>query len=194
MKRVCGCVMAAVWLAFNISCGGASDSAPPAAAIAAPTITGQPQDQTVSQGATATFSVQATGNPAPTFQWYHGDGSIISGATLASYTTPPITSSDDGSTFYVVAKNSEGSATSDKATLHMKLPDPPQITGITPLTTQATLYNRFELTADVVSNSRIPSTTGRFTYSASSLPPAGRQKTSMDSTSRIIRRIQPAVR
>ena len=42
---------------------------------------------------------------------------LISGATLASYTTPPTTSGDNGAQFTVVVSNTAGSVTSSVATL-----------------------------------------------------------------------------
>lgn len=60
-----------------------------------PIITSQPQNQTVSSGASATLSVAASGPAGMTFQWYRGTAgdtvSPIGGATAASYTTPPLT-------------------------------------------------------------------------------------------------------
>lgn len=81
-----------------------------------PTITSQPTSQTRAVGQTATFTVAANGAPAPTYQWQRGTTNI-SGATSASYTTPALTSSDNGATFRCVVRNSVGSATSNAATL-----------------------------------------------------------------------------
>ncbi len=82
----------------------------------APVITSQPASQTVSAGATATFSVSATGT-ALSYQW-RKNGSAISGATAVSYTTPATTSGDNGATFDVVVTNNPGtSVTSSPATL-----------------------------------------------------------------------------
>ncbi len=82
----------------------------------APTITTQPVSESVTVGQTATFSVVATGSPAPTYQWY-GNGTAISGATASSYTTPATTSANNGETFYVIVTNSAGSVTSNTVTL-----------------------------------------------------------------------------
>ncbi len=82
----------------------------------APAITTQPVAQTVTAGQTATFSVVATGTPAPTYQWYE-NGAAISGATAASYTTPATTTANSGETFYVVVTNSVGSVTSSTVAL-----------------------------------------------------------------------------
>ena len=83
---------------------------------AAPTITTQPASQTVTAGQTATFSVVATGTAPLNYQWQK-NGTNISGATSASYTTAATTSADSGSTFDVVVNNSAGSVTSTAATL-----------------------------------------------------------------------------
>src|SRR5439155_10896836 len=86
-----------------------------AAASVAPAITTQPADQSVTTGQTATFSVVATGTPAPAYQWTKG-GVNISGATSASYTTPVTTNSDNGSASSVVVMNSEATASVTSAT------------------------------------------------------------------------------
>jgi len=82
----------------------------------APTITAQPANQSVTEGQTATFAVTATGTAPLSYQWQKGT-SAISGATSASYTTPPTTTGDDGSQFKVVVSNSAGNKTSNTATL-----------------------------------------------------------------------------
>src|SRR5437588_5440187 len=85
-------------------------------AAAAPSITTQPANQTVTVGQTATFTVVATGTTPLNYQWQK-NGTAISRATSASYTTPATTSSDNGAKFVVVVSNSAGSATSNAATL-----------------------------------------------------------------------------
>ncbi len=87
----------------------------------APTITTQPANQSVTAGATATFSVVASGTAPLTYQWSKG-GTAIGGATAASYTTPATVLSDNGSTFTVVVTNSGGSKTSLAATLTVAAP------------------------------------------------------------------------
>jgi hypothetical protein len=82
----------------------------------APTITTQPVNQTVSAGQTATFSVVASGTAPLTYQWQK-NGSAITGATAASYTTPVTTTADSGELFRVVVSNSAGNVTSNSATL-----------------------------------------------------------------------------
>lgn len=82
---------------------------------AAPAITGQPADQTVIAGASASFTVTATGVPAPTYQWRKG-GADITGATSATYTIGATATADAGS-YDVVVTNSEGNVTATAATL-----------------------------------------------------------------------------
>lgn len=81
----------------------------------APQITAQPSSKTVATGATATFTVVATGLPAPTYQWRKG-GVAISGATGSSYSITNA-SAGDQATYTVVVTNSLGSITSSGATL-----------------------------------------------------------------------------
>jgi len=82
----------------------------------APTITTQPEDQSVTAGQTATFSVTAAGTATLSYQWQR-NGVDLAGATSSSYTTPTTTSADSGATFRVIVTNSIGSATSSSVTL-----------------------------------------------------------------------------
>lgn len=88
---------------------------------AAPSITQQPQDQSVNAGQSATFTVGATGTPAPTYQWFRS-GQSIAGANGASYSTPPAQLADDGAIFTVTVSNSLGSVTSAGARLTVTQP------------------------------------------------------------------------
>ena len=81
-----------------------------------PAITTNPASQTAPAGQTATFSVVAGGTAPLSYQWYKG-AAQISGATSASYTTPPTTVADNGTTFRVYVFNSVGNTTSSDATL-----------------------------------------------------------------------------
>lgn len=96
---------------------------------AAPVITTQPQNISVSQGQTATFSVTATGNPTPTYQWRKG-ATNISGATAASYSITNVQASHAGS-YNVVVTNSAGSVTSNNATLTVTAPNAIPVATIT---------------------------------------------------------------
>ena len=81
-----------------------------------PSITTQPASQSITVGHTATFKVVATGTAPLSYQWLK-KGANIAGATSASYTTPTVTSADNGATFQVKIKNSVGQVTSTAATL-----------------------------------------------------------------------------
>ncbi|HYY58642.1 MAG TPA: PQQ-dependent sugar dehydrogenase, partial [Pyrinomonadaceae bacterium] len=81
-----------------------------------PTITTHPSNRTVAVGQTATFSVSATGSAPLSYQWQK-NGVNIAGATSPSFTTPPVSASDNGAQFRCVVSNSFGSATSNSATL-----------------------------------------------------------------------------
>ncbi len=93
-----------------------------------PSITTQPSSVTITAGQTATFSVTATGTAPLTYQWKK-NGTSISGATSASYTTPAETTADNGAQFTVVVSNSVGNVTSNAATLTVNpAPVAPSIT------------------------------------------------------------------
>lgn len=81
-----------------------------------PSITSQPTSQSITAGQTATFSVSASGTNPITYQWKK-NGTAISGATSASYTTPAETTADNGAQFTLVITNVAGSVTSNPATL-----------------------------------------------------------------------------
>ncbi|MBX3737831.1 MAG: immunoglobulin domain-containing protein [Candidatus Didemnitutus sp.] len=98
-----------------------------AAAASAPAITTQPADRSSVIGGSVTFTVVATGNPTPTFQW-RKDGNNLAGATTASFTIASVAAGDAG-TYTVVATNSAGTATSNGATLTITATDvAPEIT------------------------------------------------------------------
>lgn len=93
----------------------------------APAITAQPQNRSVLAGQTATFSVTATGTPTPTFQWQK-NGTNMSGAMTASYTTSATTLADHNATYRVIVTNSAGTVTSTGAKLTVSDP----LDGFTP--------------------------------------------------------------
>ena len=82
----------------------------------APSITGQPSDQTVAQGQGATFNVNASGSTPLTFQWQRNQVNI-SGANASCYTISPATFGDNGAKFRCVVTNAFGTATSNEGTL-----------------------------------------------------------------------------
>ena len=89
-----------------------------------PSISMQPQSRTVTIGGAASFTVVATGSPAPTYQW-RKTGANLADATMASYTIPTVTTNHAGD-YTVVASNTSGSVTSLMATLTVLVP--PSIT------------------------------------------------------------------
>lgn len=103
-------------LTLLLACGGGGGGGTPPPPATAPAISTQPTDQSVQAGATATFTVTATGTAPLSYQWKKG-GTAITGATSASYTTPATVVGDSGSSFTVTVTNSAGSVTSSAAVL-----------------------------------------------------------------------------
>jgi len=75
-----------------------------------------PASQTVPLGSSGTFTVTATGQGTLSYQWTL-NGTDISGATSASYTTPPTALSDNGAVYAVVVTDADNSATAGPAKL-----------------------------------------------------------------------------
>jgi probable HAF family extracellular repeat protein len=92
----------------------------PVAATLGPRISAQPASQAVNAGSPATFSVAATGQPAPAYQWSF-DGAAIPGATAPSYTVADAQAANSGS-YAVVVSNSSGSVASASALLTVTAP------------------------------------------------------------------------
>ena len=86
-----------------------------AAVNTAPVITTQPVAQTSNSGTAVTFSVVATGSPAPTYQWQKG-GVVIAAATSASYSIASVAVGDAGN-YTVIVTNVVGAVTSNAAVL-----------------------------------------------------------------------------
>ncbi len=79
----------------------------------------QPQALTVSENASASFSVQATGSGEIGYQWLK-DGEIIDGAIGASFNIDSVASSDVAS-YSVIVTNSEGPVVSESASLSLSV-------------------------------------------------------------------------
>ncbi len=94
-----------------------------------PSITAPPQSTNVDANTSVTFSVVATGTPAPTYQWRF-NGTNIAGATSATYTKNNVQLADAGD-YSVAVSNIVTVLVSDPATLSVNLPAPPQIDLIT---------------------------------------------------------------
>lgn len=90
--------------------------------LVAPIILTNPQSTSVVTGDSVQFNALATGNPAPQYQWqFHGTNLI--GQTGTVLTLNNVTTNQSGSYRFIVT-NSQGSATSDVATLTVTLPAP----------------------------------------------------------------------
>lgn len=88
--------------------------------LSAPTITQQPQSQTVNAGATATFSVTANGSEPLIYQWKF-NGSDIVGATGPTLNLPNVQPANAGS-YLVIVANTAGSVTSSAVQLTVNQP------------------------------------------------------------------------
>ena len=90
--------------------------------VYAPTISNQPQDVTVTEGETATFTVAATGSGTLTYQWQQSTNNGTSwtdilNATATTYTTEATTVAMNGYQYRCVVSNSAGSVESAPVTL-----------------------------------------------------------------------------
>jgi hypothetical protein len=95
---------------YNVRAAGKCRVSPPTA----PTITAQPQSQTVASGANTTLSVSASGSGL-TYQWYH-NSSLILGATSSALVITGVHLADAGD-YKVVVANPAGSVASSSAVL-----------------------------------------------------------------------------
>ena len=77
-------------------------------------ITSHPANKYIATGATANFTVKASG--ATSFQWYK-NGTAITGATSPTYSIPSVTTGLSGSTYYAVVTYPSSTCTSNTATL-----------------------------------------------------------------------------
>jgi endonuclease/exonuclease/phosphatase family metal-dependent hydrolase len=89
---------------------------------APPTITTQPQGQSVLAGQTATFSVAASGTPPLNYQWFFS-GTNIAGATTNPFTLANVQLTNAGN-YSVVITNITGSVTSSAAPLMVLFTNP----------------------------------------------------------------------
>jgi hypothetical protein len=114
----------------------------------APVFTLQPLGRHVAVTESITFTVAASGNPTPTYQWSR-DGVELDGATGPTLTLENIQLSDAGD-YTVAATNEAGSETSQPATLLVSpTPLPPSITA-GPADTTRVLGEELLLTVEVV--------------------------------------------
>jgi hypothetical protein len=113
LKNIAGFLAVSVALT---GCGAGGSPPGTIVSAAAPSITAQPSNQTVTAGQTATFSVTVMGTTPFSYQWQKGTTSLA-GATSASYTTPATTTADSGSQYSVVVSNAIATITSNAAIL-----------------------------------------------------------------------------
>jgi glucose/arabinose dehydrogenase len=98
-----------------------------------PVIATQPSNVTVPVGATATFTVSASGSAPLGYQWQR-NGANISGATGASYSLNNAQTSDSGAQFRAVVSNAFGTATSNAAVLTVTTNHAPTVAITSPAT------------------------------------------------------------
>ena len=90
---------------------------------AAPSIATQPQNQSVTIGGSATFSVTASGTAPLGYQWFFNTNTLIAGA-LTNFLTITNAQLTNAGTYSVVITNSVGSITSSIATLTVSIASP----------------------------------------------------------------------
>jgi hypothetical protein len=95
--------------------------------IAAPTITLQPQSQTIVAGGTVTLTVSADGSAPLSYQWQK-NGSAIPNATGASLVLPKVTLKEAGD-YSVVVTSSGKSVASQAGTVKVVEPVRPVLSG-----------------------------------------------------------------
>ena len=114
----------------------------------APVITSQPQSQTNIVGSNATFSVAASGIPAPWYQWCF-NGAALTNQTNVTLTLNNVQTTDAGS-YTVVLTNTVGAITSAVATL--------------------TIWSVPTITSQPQNQTNIVGTVATFSVTASNLP------------------------
>jgi pectate lyase len=113
-------------VAVSNAAGSAKSGGAALTVITPPSISIQPEPQTINAGATANFSVSANGTAPLAYRW-RKDGSDIPGATSSSLAVASVQDSDAG-TYTVVVSNAAGSATSEGVALNVTHIVPPTIT------------------------------------------------------------------
>ncbi len=95
----------------------------------APTITTQPTNQTVAAGATATFTVAASGTAPLTYAWFLNG--TAAGTNSNTYSISQTTVSQSDAQVYVTVSNSAGSVTSHTVTLTVNQTTPSTVNVLT---------------------------------------------------------------
>lgn len=116
----------------------------------APSVT-DPSDVTVTSGEDATFTVEVSGDPAPTVQWqWSVDGTTwttIDGATSTDLVLGDVTTEDDAVMVRAVVTSTAGTDTSEPATLTVRAAAPVITTAPTATTVDAGQDATFSVTA-----------------------------------------------
>lgn len=115
-----------------------------------PTITGQPNDQTVTDGAyypgsVATFSVVALGRPPLSYQWYADDNLLAGDTNRTLVFDSPSSASPPGTDFQCVVSNDSGSVTSHVGVLTLVPTNLPPVLADYSLALYANSTNNFDL-------------------------------------------------
>ncbi len=151
------------------------------------TFTNQPLNQTVTAGATASFSVAVAGGTTPyTFKWYKND-TFVSGVNGTTYTFTAQASDNNASIHVVVSDSSNPVKTATSSTATLTVTQPVVSVSISPTSAALTPGATKQFTASVsgssntsvtwsctggtVSNSGLytaPSTVGNYTVKATS--------------------------
>lgn len=111
-------------LVIQASCGGGGGSepaapSPTATPLAAPSITAAPLAAIANDGASVSFTVNASGSEPLIYQWLR-NGSPVSGATSNGYSLPSAQLTDNGAQFSVTVSNAAGGVTSAAVSLTVK--------------------------------------------------------------------------
>jgi len=115
------------WSGLTVICvvsdvaGSVTSSTATLTISADPVITAQPQNTTRHISQTASFSVTATGQTALSYQWSRNTVAIA-GATASSYTTPSLTSGNNGDSYFVDVTDTADTLRSATATLTVVIP------------------------------------------------------------------------
>ena len=123
----------------------------------APNILTNPMGQSISGGGTATFTVAATGIPAPTYQWLK-NGTPISGQTGSSLTISNA-SANDATSYSVIVSNSVNVVTSSSASLTVANTAP----ALTPVSDQTVNVGANVSIANIATDPDVPAQTLSFT-------------------------------
>lgn len=152
-------------------CAGAVISAPASPSSTPPSITMQPESQTVTVGGAAVFAVTATGSAPLNYQWLE-NGIVIPGATSPTYTTPAAGASDNNSQFRAVVSNTVGTIISSTVTLTVNAPTlPAPVVEISSPAKGATISGTISITgtaSDAVSVTVVQVSTDSGSYSNAS--------------------------